>query len=66
MNLPYWLTIGGSVVSDFVISAGGAYLAATAATGNSIPSAGVVIAAIITGAVQAARGLQKLLSPPPR
>ena len=50
-----------SALTDFSISAGGAYLAATS---SGVPVTVTIIAAcVVTGVVAAARGVQKLLAP---
>ena len=61
MNNRYWLTLVVSALTDFSISAGGAYLAATS---SGVPVTLTIIAAcVVTGIVAAARGVQKLLAP---
>lgn len=58
------LTIGVSALTSFVISAGGALLAAMTATGSaSVPSVATLIFAGLTGAVASARDVQKMLAP---
>jgi hypothetical protein len=54
-----------SFLSDFVISGGGALLTSMTAASQTVPSTATLIFAGITGLVQASRGVQKLLSPPP-
>jgi hypothetical protein len=54
-----------TAITDFAIASGGAYLAGITAAPQSVPSWAVIITACVTGAVQAARGVQKLLALPP-
>jgi pyrroline-5-carboxylate reductase len=54
-----------SVISDFIISGGGCLLAGMTAAAQVIPSTATLIFAGVTGLVQAARGVQKLLAAPP-
>jgi hypothetical protein len=58
-----WVTIAASVLSDFCISGGGAYLAGS--SNNQSLTTTFIITCVVTGVVQAARGVQKLLAPPP-
>lgn len=60
-----WVSIGISAVSDFFITAGTAYLSVATASATAIPSISEVIICIVGGVVQAFRGVQKTLSPPP-
>ncbi len=57
-----WVSIAISALSDFVITAGTAY---TAIGGTAMPSRYQAIICVVGGLVQAARGVQKTLSPPP-
>ncbi len=60
------LFISVSALSDFIISAGGCLTTAMVATGSaSMPTTAVMIFAITTGLVAAARGIRALLTPPP-
>lgn len=59
-----WITLLISAISDFAISAGGAYCT-VASAGNAVPSEAQIAVAVVTGIVQAARGVQKALNPPP-
>jgi hypothetical protein len=54
-----------SVISDFVISGGGALITSMTAASQAVPSTATLIFAAVTGAIQAARGVQKLLATPP-
>jgi len=61
MNNQDLITLVVSALTDFSISAGGAYLAATS---SGVPVTVTIIAACgVTGVVAAARGVQKLLAP---
>ncbi len=62
------LTVAISALSTFVITAGGAVVAGMAGAGTAaeIPSDGVLLAALITGLMGAARDVQKNLSEPPK
>lgn len=67
MNNYPWLTIIVSATSDFVISAGGCLTTAMVATGSTqMPTTAVLIFALTTGAIAAARGVRALLAPPPQ
>ena len=59
-----WVEIGISAVTDFIITAGSGYTVAASA-GNIIPSEAQIIVALIAGLMQAARGVQKMMMPPP-
>ena len=62
----FWLTLIVSAMTDFVIGAGGCLTTAMVATGSTtMPTAPVMIFAIVTGAVTAARRVQALLQSPP-
>lgn len=64
--MPFWATIVVSCISDFVISAGGAVMAAMVGTGSTdMPSKAACLVAVLTGAVAAARRVQALLQVPP-
>jgi hypothetical protein len=54
-----------SIISDFIISAGGCLLTGMTAASQATPSTATLIFAGVTGLVQAARGVQKLLAAPP-
>lgn len=57
-----WVSIAISAVSDAVITAGTAYMAIG---GTMMPTRYQISVFIVGGIVAAARGVQKLLSPPP-
>jgi hypothetical protein len=62
-----WASIAISALSDFFITAGGTYSTAALAGGAAvIPNQAAIYAAIALGIVQAFRGVQKTLSPPPQ
>ena len=61
MNNQLWITLIVSALTDFSISAGGAYLAATS---SGVPvTLTIITACVVTGVISAARGVQKLLAP---
>jgi hypothetical protein len=64
MNQRTWAIVV-SIISDFIISAGGCVLTGMTAAAQTIPSTATLIFAGVTGLVQAARGVQKLLATPP-
>jgi hypothetical protein len=64
MNMNKYATLAISALSDFVITAGTAY-AAIASGGVTLPTMGQIIFCVVGGAVLAARGVKKSLSPPP-
>lgn len=57
-----WVSIAISALSDFVVTAGGAFIAIG---GTDLPSRYQLTVCGVTGAIQAARGIQKTLSAPP-
>jgi hypothetical protein len=64
--MPRWLYVSISAVSDFVITAGTGYsVAAAAGSGAVIPPTAQIVLCVVGGLIQAARGVQKTLSPPP-
>jgi len=58
------LTVAITAVTDFLITAGTAYTVAASA-GETMPTTAQIIAILVGGVVQAARGVQKTLAPPP-
>lgn len=60
-----WVSIGISAVSDFFITAGTAYLSVATASAGDMPTVGEVVICVVGGIVQAFRGVQKTLAPPP-
>lgn len=62
----WWVNVAISALSDFFITAGTAYLAIASASGTSAPTQTQVITCVVGGVVQAARGVQKTLAPPPQ
>ncbi len=68
MNNQPWITVIVSALTDFIIGAGGALttaMVATSGTAPAVPSTAVIIFSCATGAIAAARGTQKLLTPTP-
>jgi hypothetical protein len=62
-----WISIAISALSDFVITAGTGYLTiASAGTGTVLPATAQIVVCGIGGVVQAFRGVQKTLAPPPQ
>ncbi len=60
------LIVSVSALSDFIISAGGCLTTAMVATGSAaMPTTAVLIFAVTTGLVAAARGIRALLTQPP-
>jgi hypothetical protein len=60
-----WISIAISALSDFVITAGTGYLTVASAGTAAIPSTAQIVVCVIGGIVQAFRGVQKTLAPPP-
>jgi hypothetical protein len=58
-----WVSVGISALSDFVITAGGAFMAIG---GNTWPTSYQLAICGVAGLLQAARGVQKILSVPPQ
>ena len=62
-----WTVLTISAITDFVISWGGAIMAAMVATGSAeMPSRAVMLLAVITGLVAAARTVQQALKATPQ
>ena len=57
-----WVSIGISALSDFIVTAGGAFIAIG---GTTFPSTYQMTVCAVSGLIMAARGIQKTLSPPP-
>jgi hypothetical protein len=57
-----WVSLAISALSDFVITAGTAYMAIG---GTEMPAKYQLAACVIGGLVQSARGIQKSLAPAP-